>query len=718
MTDEARAYQYQALGSPTYLGIPVDVDAPCQYCLLFPLVTEDNKEEFDQPVSDALKKACDIFHLDINSTQSEFVDDMTTKDFHAACRKQIVNILSGPKCGFELSTRQSIDEDELFLMVSLSNEEAKAQLADVMEVNVPLKVDLYKNTSAKTKDGAPIIPTDGYHRGHFDALKEDESNAMPMFKAYRKDMASAFPALPNTTLIRLVGARMRKMMHIEALVKEGVVKNFFPVHEYDAVSKLYASGFSNPTAFVQYPGSKNTDKVRDYFGEQVGFFFQWVNFYTRNLLFPSCLAIAFFVWRRSGMADLTVERGECAFALIMAAWSSYFVSDYVQRVNTLKYKWGMDGYKAISNLDSYDPAKSGSCAESATRNFHNLLLVFMFIYTIGSAFLISAFRANGSAAGEKIYKFGLSGDTCSKLGKYALTANIKIPAILWDMISPAISKRENHKTAADLNTATINKLFVVKFFVYFFPFLYTAFVKEHVEGCIGGDCYQELYENLIILFPTNLVTSIAIVIVSILMTKCKITSEIKAAEAKNPGQKYTYLEAQAKFNEFTGDTDYFVAAMIDFAFICCFSVACPVMSLLCLVQNLIGLRLLGFQYTTIIKRCYPSGQDGIGAWMGIMKFLSMFGVVCTVGVAIMDLPLFAEYSLTERGCIFLAAEHGMLIMSLAFQGFYDPESKALREVKDLNRDIEDELLGSVYQSVDVTEKATSQSPWKLRIISR
>jgi hypothetical protein len=704
--DGEPSHSYQRLSVPTYLGIPVEVDDACQYCFQFPLVTDENKDKFEEPVSDAVQKATDFFHFSADgkeASSNNFKDGMKTTDFHAECRKQIVEILAGPRCGFHLSTRTSVDKDEIFLMINLKSEDAMSQLADVMEVQVPLKIDLYNNTSAKNKDGTPIIPTEGYHGGHFDKLKDDRSNAMPMYKAFRKDMASAFPQIPKTTLIRLVGNRMKKLMKVDDLVKEGVLTNYFPVHDYDEVAKMYNRGFSNPTAFCQYPGSQHTDPVRNYFGEQVGFFLQWLNFYTRNLIFPSCLAVAFFAWRNSGVSELAINRGECGFAVIMAAWSAYFVSYYVQRCNVVKYKWGMDGYKAISNLATYDPAKSGKCAESAIRNFHTFLLVCMMVYTIGSAYLISAFRANGLAAGKEIYKFGLSGDTCSKLGKYALTANIKIPAILWDMVSPAISKRENHKTAADLKNATINKLFVVKFFVYFYPFLYTAFAKEHIEGCIGGDCYEELYENLIILFPTNVVTSIATALVSIFMTKCKITSEIQKAEEKHPGQKYSYLEAQAKFDDFPGDTDYFLAAMIDFAFICCFSVACPVMSVLCLFQNLIGLRLMGFQFTTIIKRCYPTGQDGIGAWMGIMKFLSMFGVVCNVGVAVMDLPLFAEYSVIQKGCIFLAAEHGMFLLQFAFQGIFDPESMVLREVKDLNRDIEDELLGGSQQGVQVAE---------------
>jgi hypothetical protein len=59
---------------------------------------------------------------------------------------------------------------------------------------------------------------------------------------------------------------------------------------------------------------------------------------------------------------------------------------------------------------------------------------------------------------------------------------------------------------------------------------------------------------------------------------------------------------------------------------------------------------------------------------------------------------------------FLAAEHGMLIVQLTFQGIFDPESKTLREVKDLNRDIEDELLGSAYQSAEVPETTNITIP--------
>ncbi|CAE8641716.1 unnamed protein product [Polarella glacialis] len=65
----------------------------------------------------------------------------------------MVDIMSRPRCGLTLGTHMSIDGDELFLMASLQNQEAIAEIAEILEYRTMIVGAAYKEADV-------AIPTD------------------------------------------------------------------------------------------------------------------------------------------------------------------------------------------------------------------------------------------------------------------------------------------------------------------------------------------------------------------------------------------------------------------------------------------------------------------------------------------------------------------------------------------------------------------------------
>jgi hypothetical protein len=62
---------------------------------------------------------------------------------------------------------------------------------------------------------------------------------------------------------------------VKACMSVGYVEAFFPIHDTDATCKIWRS------AQRSLSGAP-VDEIREYFGEEIAFYFAWVNFYTKG----------------------------------------------------------------------------------------------------------------------------------------------------------------------------------------------------------------------------------------------------------------------------------------------------------------------------------------------------------------------------------------------------------------------------------------------------
>jgi len=259
----------------------------------------------------------------------------------------------------------------------------------------------------------------------------------------------------------------------------------------------------------------------------------------------------------------------------------------------------------------------------------------------------------------------VSNELAAKAGLFAVSANIKIVDLAWTMLAPWVAEYENWRTDLQLKNSIVTKSFLVKCVVYYYPFFYLAFVREFVEGCEGTECVDELKKNLSVFIIVHIVSVIANILVQIAMTAWAEYSAHQKAQANSsePGTQaaYTYVQAQAHRPAYAGDTDDYMELTIMLGFISMFSVIYPLCAFMAFVSNLFEIRILAFRMCRVERRPIPRGQDGIGAWLTVMRFVTYLSCVTAVGLIVFRLRPLKTWSEEHQLQTFIIAEHTMLV---------------------------------------------------------
>jgi anoctamin-10 len=143
-----------------------------------------------------------------------------------------------------------------------------------------------------------------------------------------------FGAFGKKTVIFKVGSNLRK-----ALSREGLWLDVFPIHDPDALRDLkktwalcWWGGFSQPL-----------EKIRSYFGSEIGLYFAFLGMYTKWLL--PVAAAGFASWLYSFKAGRADHEFMPIYALITAVWASLFLEAYKRQMARLTHAWLIDPTK-------------------------------------------------------------------------------------------------------------------------------------------------------------------------------------------------------------------------------------------------------------------------------------------------------------------------------------------------------------------------------------
>lgn len=673
------------------------------WVMVFPALTEGNKDSWDKKIDSGLLASAKSMARKIFTKRSweelgvekVFNDGMTKRDFHTKVREKLLEIFTSKQCGFTLGTMETVDKDEMFLLIALDNPKAQEEIANRQEIRIPVTRQAYTEKQLE-------CPTDTYSAGAF-----KEGDDVPLYLSYSNaaHLKSKFNKFTELELIRMVRARIRDFVQLENLQNSGVVLNMFPVHKWNDLKEMDDQGWSNVKACCQCPNKKQDNLVRAYFGEEVGFFFHWLNHYTSSLLVPALLGFVLF-FRRYVFEKHMQRTIQIGFATFMCLWSAYFTSSYKRKANLNIVKWGMKNYDQVATVRrNYDESKRGTCGDITQRAFHWVLAVIFMAETVGAVFVISKFQSaalRAHEAGSEELVYGFPPGVAGKLAKYLITINIKVVDQMWKRLSPCLTACENWKTSQQYKSAKVRKLFCVKFIVYYYPFFYIAFMKEHIEGCpskVDG-CHAELKQNLAVFFFTHVATVIAMIILPTVLTRISIRMEISAAEKKGHAGTYSYLQAQAKCPEYPDDTDDFMELILSLGFVMMFAVELPVMAFLALLANMIEIRLLAFKMSYVFQRTDPTGQEGIGAWAGIIETVSVVAVVVNVGIAIFCMHPLRDLSLKVQLGIFVIAENAMLLIQKVLRAAIDDKTLTQVVIEEKNSDAMDDIMGESDKPVN------------------
>jgi len=146
-----------------YAGFHITLDEELwDYVFVFPVFTGDDLKNANKDTVNGKEEGYNLFPNEEvwESKESRFTESstMTVSKFHTIARGLLLEYMSGPTCGFHMTTRTSDTGDELFLLVRLPRVEHARKIADLRELKMPVKPEAYPDNAC---------PTTGFKSGVF-----------------------------------------------------------------------------------------------------------------------------------------------------------------------------------------------------------------------------------------------------------------------------------------------------------------------------------------------------------------------------------------------------------------------------------------------------------------------------------------------------------------------------------------------------------------------
>jgi len=129
---------------------------------------------------------------------------------------------------------------------------------------------------------------------------------------------------------------------------DGNMEQFFPAHqkmECEWLGRNWASFSLIFTAFLNQP----LDRIKEYFGPQIGLYFTFLGFYAKSLAFPAiCGLFAYAIQQAQGRAD--VKEAIPFIAIIQCFYGTFLLEGWKRREITQAFRWGQIGFESSERV--------------------------------------------------------------------------------------------------------------------------------------------------------------------------------------------------------------------------------------------------------------------------------------------------------------------------------------------------------------------------------
>ncbi|KAJ5079370.1 ngep-related [Anaeramoeba ignava] len=422
-----------------------------------------------------------------------------------------------------------------------------------------------------------------------------------------------------TTIIQEKRGRGGCNINIPKSLHKNYMSGYFGLHNTKERTDLYASWTKRPSELFQFKQPEN--KIRDYFGEEISYYFAFLGFYSKWLIFPSVLGLVFTI------AKYTNEKFKksygyvsLAYCLFNALWVTFFIEFWKRRIMTLAFRWDLLDLNTVDETPRPQfkgKTRKSPITGSIERYYPEWKRKIKYLFTYSIVLIMMAAAAACSIGinwkklkGEKNLTMGYKIGTGVGTG-----ASIFILDYFYRKIAFYLSSWENHKTEEAFQNAMIIKLFPFQFVNSFSSLFVIAFVSR-------------LPDFLDTQLASLLLTRLAIgnfqeLVVPFLKGKfrnCCSTFSRKSEKKMNP------IVNQSNLPQYDNTIDDYSEMMLQLGYISLFSVSIPAVSFLAYLNNLIEIKVDSAKLRTM-QRPLPRIRIGIGNWSYILNVISVLVVM-------------------------------------------------------------------------------------------
>jgi len=493
------------------------------------------------------------------------------------------------------------------------------------------------DTTDVTAADEPILKID-------DAKYEDGSIFSPRHRlriVYEMLTGECFddPSLPSGAQLRVEEFALNYNHPLEAIfalhdkgIYEEVVENF----NMWGVMSIYGDTYK-----------QSIKEIRNYYGEEIGYYFAFMRQYTHKLKYPAFIGIFFFVMQL--IEGEVAIQGITLYVAIVIIWSVIFMEWWERYETELSNSWGMSRFarKAVPRPQFHGQKVISSVNGKVVEDHRFKLMyycglccsystVFFFVALVLVA-VVHLFIWRDDM-GDEVYYSMLIG---------AINAiMIQVFNILYSYVSFFLNEWENHRLQPEWDKSMVWKKILFYLVNSFSSLFYIAFIRD-VDGHTNQDTLQELQIQLGSLFVSMIIIQN--------ITERLLNPVMKFVMEHIPGMQLPEFEGlndidhsmviQAKISEedladaedqiqrFPSPEllDQMAELVVQYGYVTLFVMAFPLAPFLAVVNNFVEAHVDTSAWKEG-QRPIPKGAVGIGEWNTVLELFSYIAVLTNIGL--------------------------------------------------------------------------------------
>eukprot|EP01006_Ploeotia_vitrea_P047465 TRINITY_DN67131_c4_g1_i1.p1 TRINITY_DN67131_c4_g1~~TRINITY_DN67131_c4_g1_i1.p1 ORF type:complete len:663 (-),score=77.58 TRINITY_DN67131_c4_g1_i1:95-1846(-) len=386
------------------------------------------------------------------------------------------------------------------------------------------------------------------------------------------------------------------------------------------------------------------NNMRDYYGEEVTYYFAWMQFYCSWLLVPAVVGLGVYFLRHQG---ITVDNNPVVpfFSLFVALWAVTFTSFWRQKANSLAWKFGTYNledteevrpeFRGIPGKERVSPVtgkkepvypyyrRYAKCLVSATATGALLLVAVAVMFC--SLNLQGYIKPEHFGWIEELQEWSAPGAILDKNSAYMSYIPVCLHAIVialmnsnYRKLAEKLTEWENWRTDREFEFALVVKRLCFEFCDCFLPLFYIAFYTLDIMA---------LRSELVSLFMFDQIrrTMLEAVIPFFVYRGRRNLEKVAAKKEGLTGETPEVIRLLSK-EEYESFDDYLEMVM-QFGYVTLFASAMPLAALCALVSNLVELRSDIFKMTWVMQRPQPRRVKDLGPWQGVMVGFAVLSIV-------------------------------------------------------------------------------------------
>lgn len=305
----------------------------------------------------------------------------------------------------------------------------------------------------------------------------------------------------NIDKLRIIFNFIDQLLKIQYLTKNHVL-NYILIkrNHIDYQSKLNVDNLILRPFNIYNTGNTNDFiyTVRNFFGEEIAYYFLWLTNYVKWLVFPSILGILFeFAYRKVNKKDVAhnpiLSLISCGFFIL---WGKAFIYQWHQKEELYNYIWGTENYKKAQLFqesfvpDGYIPLLMGQKAPYVNKfkRYFRIFVSYIFIFFM----MCIVFGLVTIIFKIKSLLIGKFPDRTTEIGiliGFLNTIQINVMSGFYQGIAKYFNDKENHRKETGSNAALAIKLIIYDFFNSYYSIFYIGFIKRSsLFGRKPGKC--------------------------------------------------------------------------------------------------------------------------------------------------------------------------------------------------------------------------------------